>query len=319
MFFLGVDGGGTKTAFVLINKNGETVFRYTTTSAHIAQIQKQGLIRLFEEFFTELDKKGLNKDDIEYSFLGMPGYTESALWDTQIEEVLASYFKDKHTCGNDAVAGWAGSLACNVGINLVAGTGTICFGIDDHQNSARSGGWGHLIGDEASGFWLGKQVLEIFTKQSDGRELKSPLYTIFKDTVKLQNDNDLIDIVYNRWLGSRDKIADLSKIAYVALLEGDTNAKELIELCAKEMASMVHAVAKKLEFSNTIEVSYSGGVFKMGEHILPIFTKYLNQNSDNLQFSIKQPIFEPDKGSALYAAKLGGVDISNKFLENLLK
>ncbi len=59
-------------------------------------------------------------------------------------------------CGNDMVCGWAGSLACADGINVVAGTGSICYG-EYQGRSARCGGWGELFSDEGSAYWIARQ------------------------------------------------------------------------------------------------------------------------------------------------------------------
>ncbi|MGL4347787.1 MAG: N-acetylglucosamine kinase [Chitinophagaceae bacterium] len=315
MLFLGVDGGGTKTAFTIIDKQGNTIFNYVAGTAHIDQIKKQGLIQLFENFLKELSHKNIDMDDISYCFFGMPGYSEAPLWDQQIHEVLDFFFSNKYTCGNDSVSGWAAGLAGKAGINLIAGTGTICLGVDDNACSVRSGGWGHLIGDEASGFWLGKNLMEIFTKQADGRAEKSALYSIFREELLLKDDNDLINLVYNQWEGSREKIANLSRIISPALQQNDPYIEHLMDQCAQEMASMVFAVANKLDFVGDIPVSYSGGVFNLGAYILDPFRLYLGQHKKN--FSITKPLLTPDRGSALYAAKLGGLEITPTFITNL--
>lgn len=315
MFFLGVDSGGTKTDFCLINGQGKPVFSYSSGSGHIAQIGTSGLDQLFDDFVKELHKNGISIGDISYTFLGMPGYTESESWDRHIETTLTRIFGSRYTCANDAVPGWAGSLACKPGINLVAGTGSIVFGMDAKKNEARCGGWGHYLGDEASGYWIGKNVLEIFTKQSDGRLEKTLLYTLVKERLGLKKDGDIIDLVYNKWNGGREKIAALSKIAHEAALKNDACALKLIDKTAEEMASMVYAVAEQLSFEGAISVSYSGGVFRMGEIITGALLGQLKAHK--LSFSLETPLLSPVLGAALYAALLEGQNITPEFIQNL--
>ncbi len=79
--------------------------------------------------------------------------------------IIKQIFKNsKYEIANDAKVGWAGSLACKPGINIVSGTGSIAYGIDNNENSLRIGGWGPNIGDEGSAFWLGKKCFRNFFK-----------------------------------------------------------------------------------------------------------------------------------------------------------
>jgi N-acetylglucosamine kinase-like BadF-type ATPase len=81
----------------------------------------------------------------------------------------------RFACGNDMICGWAGSLGCEDGINIVAGTGSIGYG-ERQGESARVGGWGEAFGDEGSAHWIAIQGLALFSRMSDGRMARGPLY-----------------------------------------------------------------------------------------------------------------------------------------------
>ena len=74
----------------------------------------------------------------------------------------------RYRCGNDAVCGWAGALAGEDGINIVAGTGSIGYG-EFEGRAARAGGWGELFSDEGSAHWIAREALSLFSRMSDGR------------------------------------------------------------------------------------------------------------------------------------------------------
>ena len=73
------------------------------------------------------------------------------------------------------VCGWAGALACQDGINIVASTGSIAYG-EYRNRRGRAGGWGEMFGDEGSEYWVARQGLIAFARMSDLRSPKGPLY-----------------------------------------------------------------------------------------------------------------------------------------------
>ncbi len=314
MYFLGVDGGGTKTGFCLIDSKGKIIMSYIGKTCHIEQVGQDGMRKVFQDFYDEALKKGIKKEQIKNSFLGIPGYSEIEAWDKKILEVVSEYFTN-YTCGNDVVAGWAGSLQCESGINLVAGTGAIAYGQNDENQSARASGWGHICGDEGSAHWIGKKGIEAFGKQSDGRSEKGFLYKLICEKLKLKKDFDLIDIIHNEWKLSRTKIATLSELVSKAAKLGDNDAVKIMNEAAYEIALMVKGVRSKMEFKNKIKISYSGGVFKAKELILVPLRKHLD--SYNINYELLEPKLEPVIGAALYAYKLAGNKASDEFLENL--
>lgn len=317
MLYLGVDGGGTKTAFSLIDEYGRVILEETAATCYIPDTGEEAFIKIFLEFEKNM-KQTLGKkfSDLSHTFLGMPGFNEISEWDEKIIRALDSLFTSPYTCANDCVAGWAGSLAARPGINVVAGTGAIAFAVNEKGEQARVSGWGPLIGDEGSGYWLGIQALRLFSKQSDGRTPKSLFYSIFKETLKLKKDQDLLDLVYNQWAGVRAETASLSKIVYEAALQNDLHALDLINCTVDEIFSMIEAAIDKLLFEgSTILSSYSGGIFNMGHLILNPLKKRLEVLPKPVE--LRPPALSPVHGAALYAAQLDGVKTTDGLISRL--
>src|SRR6056297_3515861 len=301
MYYLGVDGGGTKTAFVLIDKSGNVCSYTKMKSCHYIQVG-------FEKF-KEIIKNGIKKvcelndcriDEISYSFLGLPGFGENKEDEAKLVKIVEDILNSKNfQCGNDVEAGWAGSLACEPGINIVGGTGAIGFGKDHTGNSARASGWGYYCGDEGSAYWLGKKLISYFSKEADGRLTKTPLYNIVKDEFDLKRDFDLITVVYEELEMKRDKVASIATLLYKAAQLNDKHAINLYKRAGYEHSLTVKAIINKLSFneSNKILVSYSGGVFKAGKYVLEPFKKHLS----NLNMKLIRPRLLPVTGAALYA------------------
>lgn len=314
MLYLGVDGGGTKTAFVLINGKGKILAYNIKPTCHY----KQSSLKNFENVIRQGIKDICNEakisiEEINYVFLGIPGFGETKKDIPLLLSIIKEILNDvPFTCDNDAVAAWAGSLACKAGINMVAGTGTIAFGMDKEGHSTRAGGWGHFCGDEGSAYWIGKKAIEIFSKESDGRLNKTPLYNILREELDIENDFDLIDIVITKLSMKRDEIAKFSKIIYKAALENDIEAIKVFEEAAFEHYLTIKSVINQLNLQNEeILISYSGGVFNADSFVLEPLKKYLEEHG---KVKLMKPILQPITGAALYAKIID----SNKYEESVV-
>lgn len=302
MYFLGVDGGGTKTEFTIIDRSGNVLGHTIMPSCHFRQVGFEG--------FEEIIRNGISKvcfsadittRDLTNSFLGIPGYGEDKEIQDKLYNIVQRIFiGSSFSCGNDSMAGWAGSLACQPGINIVAGTGSIGIGVRGNR-TARAGGFGPFCGDEGSAYWLGKKVIELFSKEADGRLETSPIYHIVKEELKLSNAFDIISLVVEIYKMDRDKVAALANYMYRAALEGDKNAIEAYSAAAFELWLLSDAVAWELGFSNEDRflISYSGGVFKAGDFIIEPFRNLIMEKYKNAE--IITPILNPTSGATLYA------------------
>ncbi|MGL5329209.1 MAG: N-acetylglucosamine kinase [Peptostreptococcaceae bacterium] len=317
MYYIGIDGGGTKTTFTLINKEGLKIEQYTTGTTHYEQIGFDGIEKVVTEGVNILlSNNNLSKSNIEGIFLGLPGYGEVKSVKKQIEELVAKMFSDiKYAIGNDVEVGLAGSLAGKNGINIVSGTGSIALGKDSSGEYARCGGWGDFIGDEGSAHWIGKKTLEVFSKEADGRLEKLDLYFKIKEKLNFVDDFDIIDFVYNKINKDRGKIAEFSSICYESALQGDKNAVKVFEEAAYELSLLVKMIVKKLNFEEEILVSYSGGVFKSEDLIL----NPLNKELSDFNVKLVKPVLGPGEGACLLAYKLSENEITDIFIENLSK
>lgn len=317
MIFLGVDGGGTSTEFLLIDGEGKELSRYKGPTCHYKQTSLENFKDVIQfGIFQVIKEAKLEIKDIDYAFLGIPGYGEIEEDIEKLENIVDKILvKDNFTCGNDSEVGWAGSLACQPGINIVAGTGAIGYGVNCQGEKDRSSGWGHFCGDEGSAYWLGKNLIEVFTKQADGRYEKSQLYNIVRESLNIDNDFELLTIVLDELSMERTKIANLAKYVFMAAEAGDVQAKKIYQAAAYEHYLTIKALIEKLNFKGKILVSYSGGVFKAGAYILDPLKEYLSKLSKDIQ--LIEPILGPVEGSALYASRIYLKTINPTIVENL--
>lgn len=291
--YLGVDGGGTKTAF-LLNKNGKK-YESKQITIHPKQVSKKEYFDIMELGINDVCKKaGISPADIDYSFIASPGYGQYPDTEEYIHEGIRRVLgNDRFKVANDCVNGWAGSLNASPGINIVIGTGAIGYGVDEAGNDMRCSGWGPLMGDEASGYWIGLKLLNLFTKMSDGRIEKTIIYDKVREKLNIKDDFEIFEIVENM---RRDEIASFSTILGEALNNNDPYALDILDEVTAEIALVIDTIARELNFKDTIDVSFSGGVTNLGE---ALFAEIKSKVKSDI--NMKLPYTSPVEGSVILA------------------
>ena len=290
-YYIGIDGGGSKTVFAISDESGKILGTALAGSAFYKQIGEEGVIDLLRNGVAEVCRfaEG-DATDIASVCFGMPAWGESPVNDKIIEEKILSTFPEWNIhIVNDCEVGWAGSLELYPGINIVAGTGSIAFGKNEEGVTARCGGWSEWFGDEGSGYWLGVKCVQLFSRQSDGRDERGPLYEIVRKELNLSVDEEIIDLFEQEYLHKRDKIASLQKMLLEAANEGDVYAIDAYAQAAKELYDIVCGVKKKIFADKNCLVSCSGGIFKTGDVIRKPFMKLLEGDGMELTESKAEP------------------------------
>jgi N-acetylglucosamine kinase-like BadF-type ATPase len=305
--FLGVDGGGTKTDFLLIDETGRVLASHHGGSAYYLETGFDALqTMLVAGIQSTLRQAALPASQIEFAFIGLPAYGEDTALLPRLDSVAAGVLPaERHRCRNDMVCGWAGALAGRDGISIVAGTGSIAYG-EFETRSARAGGWGELFSDEGSAYWIAREALTLFSRMSDGRSPKGPLYNMMRERFRLRSDLDLCGAIYGPPPLARSELASLAPLVAQAVANGDSGARRLFEQAAQELAAIVHAVRDQLDVPRgmPLPVSYSGGMFRLDGVLEPMLEAALGGGSRSYEFVT--PRLPPVAGAALYAAKLAG-------------
>ncbi|MDE7220941.1 MAG: ATPase [Oscillospiraceae bacterium] len=277
-WFIGVDGGGTKTASAISLPDGKPIAETVREGCSYQMLGVDGAVTvIIKGVHSCLEAAGIALEDCAGCCLGVPCYGENAENDAAIKEALRQALSPVPVhIVNDVEVGWAGALACRPGIHIVAGTGAIAFGKGLDQKTARCGGWNEFFGDEGSCYWVGREAMSLFTKQADGRIPRGPLYAIVRQALGLSEDMRFIDIVVNDLAPCRDKVAAFQLYASQAAESGDPAAVSLYQKAARELALLASALRKELVLPETASVTYSGGLFRAGGLILDPLAKALD-------------------------------------------
>lgn len=268
MRWLGIDGGGTKTAFSIFDEDMEPLERFRLPGCHVAQAGAEGMRAVLREGIGRARATGLLGGSFGIG-MGICGYGEDAGTTALIGEIA------REAAGgaplelvNDVEAAWAAALGMRDGIVLIAGTGSMAYGRRG-ELSARAGGWDYELGDEGSGGWLGRELLRAFTRQSDGRDEPGPLLAMVRRALGLGDDFDVIPYAREH-IWDRGEISSLAPIVTRAAREGDASAAAILARAGREEADMVAAVARALfaDAPGEVPVACVGGTFAAGGAVL---------------------------------------------------
>ncbi len=306
--FLGIDGGGTKTAFLLLDGEGRERASAEGGSSYHPQVGLDGVRAVLEAGIREvLARAGVPVSAVTYGFVGLPAYGE----DPNVDPLLATTPRvalpqERFRCGNDMVCSWAGGLGCEDGISVIAGTGSIAYG-EYEGRTARAGGWGEVFGDEGSAYWIAREGLGLFSRMSDGRCAPGPLLDLVRLHYDLRQDLDLAGLINDPASAARTALAQLSRLIAAAAAAGDAACLDLYGRAGLELASLVRATRAQLSVPDSVPlaVSYSGGVFSTGALLVEPFGAALA--TAGTAWRLQAPRFSPVMGAALYAARLAGV------------
>ncbi|KQN76050.1 N-acetylglucosamine kinase [Duganella sp. Leaf61] len=316
--FLGIDGGGTKTAFALIDSAGNVLARHQDSSAYYIEVGMAGVAAMLARGCAAVfAAAGVTAADVSFAFFGLPAYGEDRTALAQLNALPRAVLgHDRYLCGNDMVCSWAGSLACADGISIIAGTGSMAYG-EFAGRIARAGGWGELFSDEGSAHWIARAGLGLFSRMSDGRAPRGPLHRLVRERLSLQEDLDLCQVVYGELKEQRSRIAALSRLVSEAAAHGDHQAQAIIDTAAAELVEMVDAVRRALGVADgqEVAVSYSGGLFGDDGPLHTPFAAALATRG--AAYRLAPPRLAPVLGAALYAARRAGTPLSTAALEHL--
>jgi N-acetylmuramic acid 6-phosphate etherase len=269
---LGIDGGATKTVACLAPRSAEdepaVVGRGTAGPANPQAIGfDAALENLDRAIAAAFDEAGVKTGPVAAAVLGLAGSDRDE--NRQVfhgwaeKRRLAHRFRVVHDGLPLLVAGSPEGW----GIALIAGTGSFAFGRTADGRTARAGGWGYLFGDEGSAYWIALAGLRAAAQSADGRAPPTRLVDAFLSRLRLERPQELITAIYPM-ASDRARIASLADIVTQSADQGDAAAQQILDHAAAELAAMVAAVARKLDFSAIpFPLALAGGVLLGSEKL----------------------------------------------------
>src|SRR5690625_4536372 len=216
-YVLGIDGGGTKTTGIIVDKDGNVVAEATVGASNPNIVGQEDLISRFTELITTFEnEEAASFKRLTQVFAGISG-AGHANAQQQIQAVIRKILTatEPITVDNDAIIGlYAGTLG-RPGIVQIAGTGSITYGINEKGCRGRVGGWGHLVGEEGSGYAIGHAGLQAAFSAYDGLEKATQLHEDIRDYLKVATLPDAIPKIY-QVKNPKEIIASLGPVVMAA-------------------------------------------------------------------------------------------------------
>ena len=244
MFVAGIDGGGTHTRLELRDGENNLLRREEFGPFNLNAIGEAAFRNLLAQVFAACG----DMTECAGLCVGGAGISNPALGEILAQELEKACFRGSwKLCGDQEIA-LRGAMDCP-GTAVIAGTGSICFGKNRAGQTARSGGYGHLIDDGGSGYALGRDVLSAAVRALDGRESDPTILNAVYDRLGTDNPGDIVSFVYS---GKTDKaaIAKFSAIALTLAEQGNPGSLAILDRGAEELYALAAAVQNRLGLVN---------------------------------------------------------------------
>jgi len=301
--YLGFDGGATKTNVVALNSKKEFVGEEAGKPSNFQVIgTKQASINIFELTEVLLEKIGSDFSRIKSMYLALAGAgrkDDARKMLGGFVDLLDSkkYVIPKIQVESDGTASLEGAFGGKPGMILISGTGSILFARDDKNEIHQIGGWGRFIGDEGSGYALGKSCLAAVAKASDGRGKFTMMARLLFEKMKIENPESLIKEVYQ----NNFDIATAASVVIESAEKDDEIALDIISKNIDELIQHVSAMLKKLTMP--LPLAIVGSVISSDNIFSRGFRKRMRDEFP--QIEIREPEFSPAMGAARLAYKMG--------------
>ncbi|HRZ86725.1 MAG TPA: N-acetylmuramic acid 6-phosphate etherase [bacterium] len=259
-YYIGVEGGGTKTAGVLVDQKMRAV---ASAAAGPSNYHSVGLDTARMSIHAVVDglikKSGVSRDAVTRAALCLAGVSRKGDLRAMTEMAAAAGLDGRVVISSDMVSGLAGGAGEPLGIVAIAGTGSNIYGVNKNGESFNVGGWGHLLDDEGSGYAIGLAAIKAAIRSRDGRFAPCVLGERIVGALGLGSLEDIVD-----WSLSvtKDRIASLAGLVFEAADGGDRIARHIIDEAVAAMARGIGIVVEKLAMREDVfKIVLAGGIF----------------------------------------------------------
>lgn len=260
MQVLGIDAGGSKTVALLATLNGDVIAEGRAGGANLRTHGELVVEKTLHDVIDQvLDGRGERPVAVCLGIAGVDRQDDAAT----IRAVMRRLgFRDRTLIVNDALIALVAGAREPVGLVLVAGTGSIAYGVNARGLAARSGGWGPVLADEGSGYWVGRRALAAVMRHADGRGPRTSLTPMVLERLRLSRPDELVNEVYEG-AERRQLVATLGPLVAQAQDAGDAVAAEILKDAASELVLAAASVVGRLEMRGDVFTAFlSGGMFR---------------------------------------------------------
>lgn len=287
-YIIGVDAGGTKTEAIAYNLKGDELAREVTGFGNLVLNEKEAINNVCNSIKTCIDKLG--KGELKKIYIGAAGM-EVSNNAYILEKNIKESFGTDVLIVNDGELALKAVLKGQDGILTIAGTGSICIGIKNNIKD-KCGGWGHILGDEGSGYSIAIKALKRMIYEEELNLEKSKLHEEILKTLNIKSIDEICTFVYS---STKDKIASLTTLVSKLAEEGEENAIFILKEEGEALGQTTERVYNRLNFNNKYAIGIKGSVIEKSKVLRQAFKEYLLDNLGKVE--IVQEDISPTKGA----------------------
>ncbi|HEY6802897.1 MAG TPA: BadF/BadG/BcrA/BcrD ATPase family protein [Pyrinomonadaceae bacterium] len=265
---VGVDGGGTKTEAVILDENLRVIGEGRSGPSNPLRVGLTSAAAAVQGAIDEACAAAkLRRTDLDAAEVGLAGARRSEIRERMREILLPLNIRNLEVV-TDADIALHGATDGAPGLVVIAGTGSICCGVNARGKQICAGGWGPIAGDEGAGAWLARRALRAVAYASDGRGPETLLTELACNYFHVSVVDDLTTAIYAPSI-TNERIAGFGKDVVEAAKRKDEVAAEIVLEGATELGLAAVAVIKNLQMERErFQIAYVGGVFRAGGDLI---------------------------------------------------
>lgn len=306
MYFLGVDGGGSKTTAVVFNEKGEFMCSACGESINYYSV---GLDAARHAMKNIIDNLSIKK--FRCAVIGMSALNERATSDETEKFCSGIIDSESIIMDSDLFVALEAMDIDGECAAIISGTGSMAVCRNSDGNMSHTGGWGYILGDEGSGYSIGLGGIKAAIRAAENCAPETALLGECLNYFSINNIYDLIDLYYEKKV-SRKTTAAFARLVSKCCESGDITAKNILECEAKQLSQTALGLLK--DKSKDISIGLWGGVFQNNMFFRHEFTDIISNSGFG---NVKLIDFTPEIGAIFAGYKNSGVEIVDIIKENI--
>jgi N-acetylglucosamine kinase-like BadF-type ATPase len=259
-YVLGIDAGGTKTVCHLADASGTLVSESRGGGANLQAVGELDVEKVLHHVIDQaLGDRGIVPVAICLGIAGVDRPDDLSI----VRGIMRRIgYQARILVVNDALVALEAGAPSEPGVVIISGTGSISYGRNAAQEAARAGGWGYVLGDEGSGYWIGRAAVRAVLREADQRGPKTALTRLLLAHFGIARVQALLHEVYYGDLRP-SAIGALAPSVEAAFREGDSVAIGILRGAANELEGSGLSVARRLGLLGApFSFILSGGIFR---------------------------------------------------------
>lgn len=285
-YYIGIDGGGTNSRLLAVDAQQNVLYQASGTSTNMAsnskQFVKDSIVALLDGCWK---KGGLRKAGCAGLCIGSAGLDSESSMAAMREIIEGLGFSCPITVVNDSVLALSAATQTCAGVIVISGTGSIACGMAEDGSIVRCGGWGHLLDDGGSAYWIGKEALRRSLMSYDKRESETVLCEHLPKALGVAHITDCVEYIYSDF--NKTKLAELSILVNEAAKDGDAVSLSILRDAAKELAGLAQAVIHRIEHHIPV-VIVSGGTILNNDILFQKFQQAMHKINPRIEIQKMQ-------------------------------